>query len=254
MIVLLSPSKTLDIDTKLEVDNPSTPEFNQEAQALIDTLRKKSSHEIKELMNISDELTQLNVSRYKNFKKRHTEQNSNVAIKAFQGDVYVGLDVEQFDAEDIAFANEHVRILSGLYGVLRPLDRMQPYRLEMGTRLKTDSGDTLYDFWGDKLTEAINSALYGMKNKFIVNLASNEYWKAVKKKGLKAPVIDIDFREERDGTLKFISFNAKKARGTMTRYIVKQRIDTVEALKGFDLDGYRFVEEKSSEKKLLFIK
>lgn len=254
MLILLSPSKSLEYDTRLEREDLTTPYFNKEAKELIGVLKQYSAEDIGKLMSISENLSELNHDRYQNFKSRHTDSNSNAAIHAFRGDVYIGLDIDALNDDDIIFANEHVRILSGLYGLLRPLDRMQPYRLEMGTKLKTSKGKNLYDFWGTEITEKLNRTASGIKADYIVNLASNEYFKSIKKKLVKKPIIDIDFREERGGELKFISFNAKKARGTMTRYIIKNRIDTVEGLKGFDLDDYRYEESGSSENQLLFVR
>lgn len=254
MLILLSPSKSLEYDTRLEREDLTTPYFNKEAKELIGVLKQYSAEDIGKLMSISENLSELNHDRYQNFKSRHTDSNSNAAIHAFRGDVYIGLDIDALNDDDIIFANEHVRILSGLYGLLRPLDRMQPYRLEMGTKLKTSKGKNLYDFWGTEITEKLNRIASGIKADYIVNLASNEYFKSIKKKLVKKPIIDIDFREERGGELKFISFNAKKARGTMTRYIIKNRIDTVEGLKGFDLDDYRYEESGSSENQLLFVR
>jgi hypothetical protein len=205
-------------------------------------------------MHISDALAKLNRNRFKQFSKEYTDQNSKSAITAFKGDVYLGLEVETLNDEDLNFANRHLRILSGLYGILLPFDRMQPYRLEMGTRLENKSGTNLYHFWGDTLSKALNKELNAQNSDVIINLASNEYFKAVNKKKLKARVIEVDFREEQDGELKFISFFAKKARGLMARYIVQHKIDEVELLKGFDYENYRFSEEHSTKESLMFVR
>ena len=254
MITLLSPAKTLDFESPERISDLSIPQFHMQSNRLIRILKKKSADEIKGLMHISDALAKLNKNRYNNFKKEYTDENSKSAITAFKGDVYLGLDVETLKEEDLKFANQHVRILSGLYGILLPFDRMQPYRLEMGTRLENKSGTNLYHFWGDTISKALNNELQEHVSDVIVNLASNEYFKAVNKKKLKARVIDVDFKEEQNGELKFVSFFAKKARGLMARYIVQNKIDEVEYLKGFDYENYRFVEEHSTNDKLLFVR
>jgi len=205
-------------------------------------------------MHISDKLASLNHGRYQEFSSRYTDNNSKAAIYAFKGDVYIGLDAETLSKADLTFAEKHLRILSGLYGCLRPMDKMQPYRLEMGTALKNPRGKNLYDFWREPLTKDINKTLKKNGNDLIVNLASKEYFSALDKKGLKGELIDIGFKEYRDGKLKFISFNAKKARGMMARYIIQERITTKEGLKGFNADGYGYDEELSSDKEFLFVR
>lgn len=254
MITLLSPAKTLDFDTPEKVTDLSIPQFHMLSNRLIRILKKKSVDEIKGLMDISDALAKLNRSRFKTFKKEYTDENSKSAITAFKGDVYIGLDVQTLDNDDLKFANEHIRILSGLYGILKPFDRMQAYRLEMGTRLENKSGTNLYHFWGDTISKALNKELKEQDSGIILNLASNEYFKAVDQKKLKAKVINVDFREEENGELKFKSFFAKKARGLMSRYIIKNQIDDVESVKGFDYENYRFAEEHSSEDRLMFVR
>jgi len=254
MITLLSPAKTLDYDTPERIEDLSIPQFSLDANRLIRILKKKSVDDIKGLMHISDDLAKLNRARYKNFKKDYTDENSKSAISAFKGDVYVGLDAATLDEEDLKFANEHIRILSGLYGILLPFDRMQPYRLEMGTKLENKKGTNLYHYWGDSISKALNKELKAQESDVILNLASMEYFKAVDKKKLKARVINVDFREEENGELKFKSFFAKKARGLMARYIIKNRIDDVESLAGFDYENYRFAEEHSTEDTLLFVR
>jgi len=254
MITLLSPAKTLDYESPdLDVEM-STPSFALEANRLVRILKKKSVEDIKSLMHISDNLAELNLKRYKSFSKKYTADNSKSAIMAFKGDVYTGLDAESLSREALDYANEHVRILSGLYGMLLPYDRMQPYRLEMGTRLENKQGTNLYHYWGDSITKALNKELKAQDSETIVNLASNEYFKAVNKKKLKAKIIDIDFREDKGGEYKFVSFFAKKARGTMTRYIVENQINSPEDLRGFDNDDYRFEEDNSTSDKLLFVR
>lgn len=254
MITLLSPAKTLDFESPERISDLTVPQFNMMSNRLIRILKKKSVDEIKGLMAISDALAKLNKNRFKHFNKEYTDENSKSAITAFKGDVYIGLDVGSLNDEDLNFANQHVRILSGLYGLLLPFDRMQAYRLEMGTRLDNKSGTNLYHFWGDTISKALNNELDAQNSDVIINLASNEYFKAVNKKKLKARVVDVDFREEEGGELKFISFFAKKARGLMARYIVQNKIDEVELLKGFDYENYRFAEEHSTEDRLLFVR
>ncbi len=254
MITLLSPAKTLDYDTVDRVVTTTIPECATQTNQLISILKKKSREEIKSLMHISDKLTELNFQRYKSFCKKYTADNSKSAIMAFKGDVYTGFDASSLEEDDLLFANEHIRILSGLYGILLPFDRMQPYRLEMGTKLETKKGKNLYQFWGEDISKILNKQLKDQNSDTIINLASNEYFKAVDKKKLEAQIIDIDFREDKDGELKFVSFFAKKARGLMTRYIVENKIDKSGDLRGFDYDKYRFVEELSTDQKLLFVR
>jgi cytoplasmic iron level regulating protein YaaA (DUF328/UPF0246 family) len=254
MITLLSPAKTLDFETPDTITELTIPRFNLEANRLIRILKKKKVEEIKSMMHLSDNLAVLNRKRYKTFSKEYTDENSKSAIMAFKGDVYTGLEAETLDKSSLEYVNKHVRILSGLYGLLLPFDRMQPYRLEMGTRLENKKGTNLYHFWGDMISKSLNKELKEMGTDTIVNLASNEYYKAVDKKKLKANVINIDFREEKDGEYQFVSFFAKKARGTMTRYIAENKITNPSDLRGFDYDNYRFEESKSSENSLLFVR
>lgn len=255
MITLLSPAKTLDYETTDKIEDRLTePQFATQTNQLIRILKKKNVAEIQDLMHISDTLAVLNRDRYKSFSKTYTHENSKSAIMAFKGDVYTGLDAETLTTDELLYANHHVRILSGLYGLLRPFDRMQPYRLEMGTRLENKKGTNLYHFWGDQITKAVNRDLKNLESKTVVNLASNEYYKSIDKKKLKAEIIEIDFREDKDGTYKFVSFFAKKARGSMARYIVQNRIVDSGDLRGFDYDGYRYEESASSEGHLLFVR
>lgn len=255
MITLLSPAKTLDYDTPDRVVGELTiPDFVMDSNRLIRILKKKSVEEIKGLMHISDDLAKLNRNRYRSYSKEFTDENSKSAIMAFKGDVYLGLEASSLTDEDLEFTNQHIRILSGLYGILRPFDRMQPYRLEMGTRLENKKGSNLYHYWGDSLSKALNKELAAQGSDVVLNLASKEYYKAVDRKKLKARVIEVDFREEKEGELKFVSFFAKKARGLMARYVVENRIDDVASLAGFDYENYRFAEEHSTENSLLFIR
>jgi len=254
MIILLSPAKTLDFETPDVVTEHTIPSFASDAARLIRILKKFSVSDVKDLMHISDNLAVLNRNRFKSFSKEYTEENSKSAIMAFKGDVYTGFDADSLDKKGLDFANEHVRILSGLYGILKPYDRMQPYRLEMGTKLENKKGTNLYHYWGDTLSKNLNKELKEKNSDTIVNLASNEYYKAVDKKKLKANVIDIDFREDKSGEYKFVSFFAKKARGLMTRYIVDHQITSASDLRGFDYEGYRYEEGSSSDQKLLFVR
>lgn len=252
MIAILSPAKSLDFEKQFNIRDTKT-RFKEETNHLIEVLKSKSEEEVQELMSISDKLAQLNVERYDNFKKR-TPKYAKQAILAFQGDVYQGLAAESFSHEEHDYAQQHLRILSGLYGLLRPLDLIQPYRLEMGTKLETDKGNNLYDFWGDKITKELKKDLKSQGDNILINLASNEYFKSVNKKDLKKDfqIIDIEFKDFKNGKYKIISFFAKKARGLMSRYIVKNQIKKVEDLKGFDLDGYSFDESESTKNKLAF--
>lgn len=250
MIILLSPSKTLDFDHKIMGE--TEPSFKDDTIALNKSLKKYSKKKLGQLMNISDKLAALNYQRNQEFQEEFTEENSRAAMYAFKGDVYLGLQAQEFKKKDVTYANKHLRILSGLYGLLRPLDKIQPYRLEMGTNLKVGRKKNLYEFWGGKIAEQLNESLAKHKNKSIINLASNEYFKAVKQDELDGQIIEIGFKEYRDGKLKFVSFNAKKARGLMSQYIIKNRISTIEGIKAFNLEDYAFDESLSSDTHLMF--
>jgi cytoplasmic iron level regulating protein YaaA (DUF328/UPF0246 family) len=254
MLALLSPAKTLDYSDLSKDYKASLPIFHEETQALVHKLKKQSKAKLKSLMSISDKLAEENAARYKEFGETFTKKNSKEAIFAFNGDVYRGLDAESLNKTQINYAQKHVRILSGLYGILKPLDLMQPYRLEMGTKLSTRKGKNLYEFWDDKITNSLNEEIKSHKEKAIINLASVEYFKSVKKKQLEVPVINVDFKEYRDGKLKHISFNAKRARGMMARYMAVEKVKTIEDLKEFDMEDYGFSEENSSDSKLLFVR
>ncbi|WP_235296188.1 peroxide stress protein YaaA [Portibacter marinus] len=253
MITLLSPAKTLDYSEDGKFGH-TMPRLLDHSLRLVDNLKKKNSKKLQDLMNISKDLADLNVDRYEQFSSDFKEENSKPSILAFKGDVYVGLEAESFTENEMEFAQEHIRILSGLYGLLRPLDLMQPYRLEMGTSLKTTRGRNLYEFWKSRITDLLNEDLENQDNKTILNLASNEYFKAIKKKKLNGNILEVNFKEDREGELKFISFNAKKARGLMSRYIVKNRIDNPEDLKGFDYEGYYYSADHSQDDEWLFIR
>lgn len=253
MIVLLSPAKSLDFKPA-QVTTHTLPRFLKQSQELVKVMRQHSAAELRQLMDISAAIADLNVQRYKQFSFPFTSQNSKAAILAFKGDVYQGLQVEDLNEQDLAFAQRHVRILSGLYGLLRPMDLIQPYRLEMGTKLRFKSYDDLYDYWGDQLTQTINHDLAEVKGKIILNLASQEYFAAVKPALLQGRLITIKFLELRDDEYKFISFNAKKARGIMCRYIIRNRISKAEDLYAFREKGYRHHPELSSEDEWVFVK
>jgi len=253
MLFLLSPAKSLDYDTPLPDGLPhTTPRFVPQASQLIEVLREKSPQDIASLMQLSDKLAALNVARYQAWRPRFTAANSRQAVLAFNGDVYEGLQARSLSADNLAWAQEHVAILSGLYGVLRPLDRMQPYRLEMGTRLATGAGASLYDYWGSRIAEHLNTRLRADTTPVVVNLASQEYFKAVDLKALKARVIDCVFEDWKGGAYKIISFHAKRARGLMARHAIMRRIATPRGLEGFDLEGYAFAAGASSPERLVF--
>jgi len=205
-------------------------------------------------MGISDKLGELNYNRYRSYNSKDSIKSKKQAVLAFTGDVYTGMQTESFTKKDLKYAQNHLRILSGLYGLLRPLDAIQPYRLEMGTNLKNKKGKNLYEFWGDQITDTLNDDLSKSKINVIVNLASNEYFKVINKKKVGADILDIDFREYRGDTLKFISFNAKKARGMMFHYATKNNIKKVEDLKGFNYEDYSFSKENSTDSKWSFVR
>jgi uncharacterized protein len=252
MLFLLSPAKSLDYET-LVGDVPHTlPQFVPQSQALIEVLRQKSPQQIAELMDLSDTLSALNVARYEAWRPKFTAKNSKQAVLAFNGDVYEGLDAKTLNAKELDWAQNHVCILSGLYGVLRPLDWMQPYRLEMGTTLQTDKGSNLYKFWGSQIAEHLNERLAADKSPVIVNLASQEYFKSVDRKALQARVIECVFEDFKGGKYKIISFNAKRARGLMARYAVKNKITKPEGLLKFDLEGYAYDAAVSEPDRLVF--
>jgi len=252
MLFLLSPAKTLDYESPV-ADVPHTrPQFVERSAELIEVLRKKSPQQVAQLMSISDPLAALNVARYASWSPKFTARNSRQAALAFNGDVYDGLDAKSLQAADLEWAQQHLRILSGLYGVLRPLDRMQPYRLEMGTTLAVGQARNLYQFWGPSIAEHLNRELAADKTPVVVNLASQEYFRAVDTRVLKARVIECVFEEYRAGAWKVISFSAKKARGLMARYAIMKRIETPRRLEAFDLEGYAFDPTASQADRLVF--
>ena len=253
MLFLLSPAKSLDYETPLPADLPHTqPQFVPQSQALIEVLRQQSPQQIASLMSISDKLAALNVARYEAWSPKFTAKNSRQAIMAFNGDVYDGLQAQSLSAKQLDWAQSHVCILSGLYGVLRPLDRMQPYRLEMGTRLATDKGSNLYQYWGTQIAEYLNQQQADENAPVVINLASQEYFKAVDRKALRARVVDCSFEDYKDGQYKIISFFAKKARGLMARYAIEHQAKTPAVLKKFNTDGYAYASDISTADHLVF--
>ena len=254
MLLVISPAKTLDYDTPPATARFTQPQFLDHAQELIGQLREMSPAQIGELMHLSDKLAALNVARYGSWHPDFTPDNAKQALLAFKGDVYTGLNAEDFSEADFDFAQAHLRMLSGLYGVLRPLDLMQPYRLEMGTKLANARGNNLYDFWGERISGWLDEALAEQGDDVLLNLASNEYFGAVKRKALKARVIDTEFKDLKNGQYKIISFYAKKARGLMARYVIKERIRDPERLKDFDYQGYRYSTEQSGPDSLVFMR
>ncbi len=253
MLFLLSPAKTLDYETPVAADVPHTlPRFPKQSARLIEVLRRQSPRQIAELMDISPALAELNVGRYRAWSERFDEHNSRQAVLAFNGDVYDGLQARTLSRADLDWAQRHLRMLSGLYGVLRPLDRMQPYRLEMGTSLPVGSARNLYQFWGSDIAEQLNQDLQADATPVVVNLASQEYFRSVDLGHLKARVIECVFEDWKGGGYKVISFFAKKARGLMARYAVQQRVLTPRTLEGFDFEGYRFDAPASQPDRLVF--
>lgn len=252
MLILISPAKTLDYQSPLATERYTQPALLEHSQQLIKTARTLSAPQIKKLMGISDKLADLNATRFHDWQPDFTPENARQALLAFKGDVYTGLQAETFSDADFDFAQRHLRMLSGLYGVLRPLDLMQPYRLEMGIRFENERGKDLYQFWGDIITDTLNEALVEQGDEIVVNLASDEYFRAVKPKKLNARIIKPVFLDEKNGTFKVISFYAKKARGLMSRYIIEQRLTKPEQLTGFDREGYFFDETASTPDELVF--
>ncbi|MGE8362704.1 peroxide stress protein YaaA [Pseudomonas sp.] len=254
MLMVISPAKTLDYETPPATTRYTQPEHLDHAQDLIAQLRDFSPAQIADLMHLSDKLAGLNAARFGSWSPTFTPDNAKQALLAFKGDVYTGLDAESFEEADFDFAQKHLRMLSGLYGVLRPLDLMQPYRLEMGTKLSNPRGKDLYAFWGERISGWLNQALADQGDDVLLNLASNEYFGAVKRKALNARIIDTEFRDLKNGQYKIISFYAKKARGLMARYVIKERLTDPQGLKDFDYQGYRYSAEQSTPDNLVFLR
>lgn len=240
MLIVISPAKTLDFETPVRTRKFTQPQFLDDAAVLIERLRELDPIQIGKLMSISPALAELNHARNMNWAAPFSPDNAKQAVLAFRGDVYVGLQADTFTAQELDFAQKHLRILSGLYGLLRPLDLIQPYRLEMGTGLTNSHGSNLYAFWGDKITASLNTELRKEKEPVLVNLASGEYFKAVHPKALAARVITPIFKERKGAAYKVVSFCAKRARGAMSAYIIRNRLRAVDDIKGFTGDGYRF--------------
>ena len=240
MLLVVSPAKKLDFESPLATEKFSQPSLLAHSQLLIDDCVKLSPSDIATLMKLSDKLAGLNAARFGEWATPFTTENARQAILSFNGDVYTGLDAQSFSDEDFDFAQKHFRILSGLYGLLKPLDLMQAYRLEMGCKLVNSRGDNLYQFWGEIITDALNNALAEQGDETLINLASTEYFKSVKKKSLNATIITPAFKDWKNGQYKMISFFAKKARGMMARYIIQNKLTSVEQIKDFDLAGYQY--------------
>jgi hypothetical protein len=253
MLMVISPAKTLDFDSAPVTDVYSQPRFLDGSKQLIDRLKQLSAADIASLMKLSDKLAGLNVARYESWQTPFDLTNAKQAVLAFKGDVYTGLDAETMDQAGFDYAQSHLRILSGLYGVLKPLDLIQPYRLEMGTKLDNEAGKDLYKFWGSKLRESLEQEP-ALEDDILINLASNEYFKVVEAKNLKARVITPVFKDWKNGQYKMISFYAKKARGLMSRYIIDNELQDADAIKNFDYDGYRFNAEMSQGDDWVFIR
>jgi cytoplasmic iron level regulating protein YaaA (DUF328/UPF0246 family) len=254
MIIVLSPAKTLDYESPYVDVATSLPQFIPQAEILANKLRRMSVKRLGSMMSISPALAALNSARFKDWQTEFTDDNSRPALFAFKGDVYLGLDAATLSADELQYAQEHLRVLSGLYGVLRPLDRMQPYRLEMGRKLPVRSAKNLYQFWDGQITEAINSDLAAAESEILVNLASNEYFNAIKPKQLNATVLTPVFKDWKNGTYKIISFFAKKARGLMARHIIQNRISDREGLATFTSNGYAYDPESSTDTTLTFLR
>jgi len=264
MLVVISPAKRLDFETpvtKRQVRSTTQPDFLDDTERLITTLRSYTPRRLTNLMGISAQLSELNAQRYQDFSRPFNAANARPAVLAFKGDVYLGLDAESLGAADLTWAQKKLRILSGLYGVLRPLDLMQAYRLEMGTKLKNSRGKDLYTYWGEQVTQALNESfaaepakLRKTEGNVLLNLASNEYFGVVQTASLDARVVNVTFKDMNKGKYKVLSFFAKKARGYMTRYVITNRITSVAALREFNVEGYRYSATDSSENELVFLR
>ncbi len=254
MLAVISPAKRLDFDTPSPTKKHSLPAYLKESTQLIATLRDKSPADLAKLMGISCKLADLNYVRYAEWQTPFSTKNAKQAMTAFAGDVYMGLRASTYSERDFSWAQKHLRILSGLHGILKPLDLIQPYRLEMGTELRTARGSNLYEFWGTKVTDELNAALEEQNDPILVNLASREYFNVLNVDRIKARIITPVFKDLKNGSYKFLSFFAKKARGAMTSHIVKNRISTLKALKEFDCDGYYYSQEQSSNDEWVFLR
>lgn len=252
MLALISPAKTLDYESALPTDEHTLPRLLEHSQELIDFCRKLSASEIASLMSVSEKIAQLNTARFQDWTPEFNFGNARQAIFAFKGDVYTGLDAYSLKHNNLNFAQQHLRMLSGLYGLLRPLDLMMPYRLEMGTKLQNSRGHNLYEFWGDLITQQINQELTEHQHNYLINLASDEYYKAVQENKIQAAIIKPIFLDQKNGKYKIISFYAKKARGLMARFIIENQLTKPEDLKAFNSEGYYLDTVNSSAKELIF--
>ncbi len=252
MLIVISPAKSLDFDSEVKTTKHSKPLFIKEASSLVKNLRQLSPPELSSLMNISDKLALENFERFNNWRTPFTLENARQAIFAFKGDVYLGLKASQFSVVNLNFAQKHLRILSGLYGVLRPLDLMQAYRLEMGRQISMDKTKNLYEFWGPKITSSLNRDLEESSKKYLVNLASNEYFSSIHAEELEAEIITPQFKDWSNGKYRIVSFFAKKARGEMAAYIIKNKIISPKKLTEFDVNGYKFCGNESDDTTLVF--
>ncbi|MEM9254423.1 MAG: peroxide stress protein YaaA [Pseudomonadota bacterium] len=252
MLTVISPAKTLDFDTPPVTKKTTQPEFLARSKSLVNDARKLSPDEIGKLMGVSESIAELNHARFMNWGTPFTLKNAKQSLLAFKGDVYTGLEADTLSTTELNYAQKHLRILSGLYGLLRPLDLMQPYRLEMGLKFKNSGGNNLYEFWGDDICDALNAQFKASGSRVLVNLASNEYFKSVKPRQLDAEVITPVFKDLRGGKYRVISFFAKKARGQMARFIIDRRLNEPDELKKFRKDGYRYNKSESTARKLVF--
>lgn len=254
MLIIISPAKTLDFETQASTKTYTQPVLLNHSETLIDILSTKSPADIEKLMGISPKLAELNVQRYHNWSRPFKLSNAKQAVLAFKGDVYTGLQAESFTAKQLEYTQQHLRILSGLYGVLRPLDLMQPYRLEMGIKLTNNEGNNLYKFWDSKITNNINKQIKAIDSKYLLNLASNEYFKSVQAKAMNAEIVTPVFKDWKNGQFKLISFFAKKARGSMSAWVLKNKVKTLKKLTQFDVDGYYYDEELSTPLAPVFLR
>lgn len=254
MLIVISPAKKLDFDNAAPVSDHTQPPLLDQAEILAERARELSADDLARLMKISDKLAELNRERFQAWHTPFTPQNAKQALFAFKGDVYAGMQAETLAEDDVAFAQDHLRILSGLYGVLRPLDLIRPYRLEMGSRYANPRGKDLYAYWGDEITEQLNTALAALGADRVVNLASNEYFRAVRPKQLAAEVISPVFKDLKNGAYKVVSFYAKRARGAMARFLIQQRVRAPEGMAAFDWAGYRYVPDVSTPAQPVFLR
>lgn len=252
MLLVLSPAKTLDYDTPPRTKKCTQPDYLQDSQLLVNRARSYSALDIAELMQVSMKIAELNFERFEAWHTPFTRDNAKQAVLAFKGDVYTGLDAESFSATDFTYAQQHLRILSGLYGLLRPLDLMQPYRLEMGRKIDTGRGKNLYEFWGNTITDGLNAQLKKLRSPYLINLASSEYFKSVKPKQLQGEIITPEFRDWKNGQYKMMGVYAKKARGQLSRFVIQHQLSEPQAMQEFDVGGYRFNKKMSTDHKWVF--